>query len=355
MEGSATLELEGLRVVKGEGKLAAHADAPVPLLVQGVTLATLDTGSSTASNRFVTMKLRREPDRMLVDVDVPQLVARLPKAQARSVLALGENADIQVAEPLSEPTPPRDATALPWTIAFALGNVRVTRSDIEVPVGGRPVLELGKEATVGGFVTLKAGGRVPALGHVFIVDGGRVTFDTGEADNPHIDVTASWRAPEGTTVYATIQGKYQEATIRLTSDPALPEPEIMALLLGGTPGGAGGGGPSGGALAAGAASQLGLYDLLSNTPLSNVQFSAGSRENQYGTSNTAYTAAVRVSDEVWVEGTYEQAGGVEKADPSASAPAFSAAVDWRFHRNWSIRTEAGTATTALDLLWSYRY
>ena len=350
LTGRATIHLEGLRVVSGDADSAADPNAPVPVLVEGVTLATVDT-----RGHAVHMELDREPERMRVAVTVPHLLARLPKEQSRSVQPLGDNPDVQVAQPMTEPTAPRSGTALPWTIAFTLGgDVRLTRSDIEILVAGKPSLELGKEATVGGYVTLRAGGRIPALGHTFAIDGGTVTFDTGEADNPHIDATASWRSPDGTNVHATIQGKWKEATIRLTSDPPLPEPEIMAILLGGTPGTAGGG-PSGGAIAAGAASQLGLYDLLSNTPLSNVQFSADSRENQYGNSNTAYTAAVRVSDEVWLEGTYEQAGGVEKTDPNTAAPAFSAAVDWRFHRNWSLRTEAGTATTALDLLWSYRY
>lgn len=353
LEGSATLFLDGLRVASGTARLAADPRAPVPFLVQGVPLASIDTGNDPAT-RFVEVTLKREPALMKVEVSVPRLRARLPKSQSRDVVSVADNPDIHVIQPLSERTAPRSDDALPWKLSFSLGDVRVTRSDVEVPVSGRPVLVLDKTATMGGYVTLEPGGRVPALGHVFIIENGAVYFDTGEASNPRVDVTASWRAPEGTTIYATIRGRFKEAAIKLTSDPAMPEPQIVALLLGGSPS-IGSAAPSGEALAAGAASQLGLNDLLSDTPFNAVQFSAGSRENQYGASNTAYTASVRVSDEVWVEGTYEQAGAAEKSDPNSAAPAFSAAVDWRFHKDWSLRTEIGTATTALDLLWSYRY
>jgi hypothetical protein len=30
-------------------------------------------------------------------------------------------------------------------------------------------------------------------------------------------------------------------------------------------------------------------------------------------------------------------------------------VDWRFRRNWSLRTEVGNIGAGLDLVWQYRY
>ncbi len=353
---SARLYLNGLALDHGVAAVnLGSGHSGVPLMTEGVQLATVTTGAP------ITVKLRRVPQQMLVDVDVPKAEAKLPRATSRNVISLEQDPDIEVLQPLGEPVEHRSGQALPWRVAFKLGDVRIMRSDIEVPIRGEPVIEIGKKAEVKGYVSLEPGGRVPALGKVFVIDGGRVTFDTGNSSNPHVDVTASWRSPEGTTVYATVQGTVKGAKLRLSSDPAMPEPEIIALLLGGPTGEseAGSGGQQAQAIGVGAAA-LGFNELFSETPLGAVQFRASTRENRYtSTSNPAYTAAVRISDEVWLEGTYEQGGATGGAgDPNASGAskaAFSAAIDWRFHRNWSLRTEAGNASTAIDLLWHYRY
>ncbi len=357
---SARLYMDGLRLDRGSAAVNLGTNqAGVPLMTEGVELA------SVTSKAPVTVTLHRVPERMMVDVNVPRAVAKLPRATSRDVISLGSNPDIEVMQPLYEPVEHRSGEALPWHVVFNLGDVRVIRSDVEVPIHGQPIIDINKEAEVKGYVTLDPGGRVPALGKVFVIDGGRVSFDTGDSSNPHVDVTASWRSPDGTTVYANVQGTLKEAQLRLSSDPAMPEPEIMALLLGGSPSDsgteAGSGGQQAQAIGVGAAA-LGFNELFSETPLGAVQFRTSTRQNQYtSSSNPAYTAAVRISDEVWLEGTYEQGGatgGGSAGDPSASGAnkaAFSAAIDWRFHKNWSLRTEAGNASTALDLLWHYRY
>ena len=59
-----------------------------------------------------------------------------------------------------------------------------------------------------------------------------------------------------------------------------------------------------------------------------------------------------ISDEVWVELSYKN---LETSGPAENSDAASATVDWRFKRDWSLRTEAGTIGTGVDLLWQYRY
>jgi hypothetical protein len=356
---SARLYMDGLRLDRGAAAVNLGAGQNgVPLMTEGVQLA------SVTSKVPVTVTLHRLPQRMIVDVEVPDAVAKLPRATSQNVISLDDNPDIQVLQPLGEPVEHRSEQALPWHIIVNLGTVRVIRNDIEVPIDGQPIVDIGEKAEVKGYISLQPGGRVPALGKVFIVDGGRVTFDTGDSSNPHVDATASWRSPEGTTVYAKLQGTVKDAKLRLSSDPAMPESEIMALLLGGpsSQGGTetGSRGQQAQAIGVGAAA-LGFNELFSETPLGAVQFRTSTRENRYtSTSNPAYTAAVRISDEVWLEGTYEQGGatGAGAGEPNASGgskAAFSAALDWRFHRNWSLRTEGGNASTAIDLLWHYRY
>jgi len=55
----------------------------VPVMLEGVSQATA-TG-------IATLKLDREEELMVVTVDVPNLIARLPQASSREVVQLGDN------------------------------------------------------------------------------------------------------------------------------------------------------------------------------------------------------------------------------------------------------------------------
>jgi hypothetical protein len=66
-----------------------------------------------------------------------------------------------------------------------------------------------------------------------------------------------------------------------------------------------------------------------------------------------YTAAVRIRENLWFEASeYLQD---EYGTESTTRNVVSGTVDYRFARRWSLRTLAGNAGGALDLLWQYRY
>jgi translocation and assembly module TamB len=350
----AKLYLDGLRFRRGEASIQTVGQY-VPVQVQGVTLA-------TASGR-AKLVLERETGRILVRVDVPALEIRLPPSTDRKLIALPPDADIAVAQPLGEPEAPRTGEALPWHVVFALGDqVRVVRSDLSVPITGEPALDLGAKTQVQGYVDLEPGGRLEALGKEFSIKTGRLRFDTGENGNPHLDVTAAWQAPES-TVYVEIHGTLNKATISFRSDPPRPESEIVALLLTGTTDDVDSSehtSETGMALGAGSQAAAPILDkLFSKTPLSGIKFQATATGG-----TPAYTASYRVSDAVWLEGIYKPQGGTS-ADTGQSGgsdltgqtrqDAFAGAVDYRFHRDWSLRTEGGNASAGLDILWQYRY
>jgi autotransporter translocation and assembly factor TamB len=340
-----TIYVEGVRVERADASFNAKE---VPLLIQGVSQATA-TGNAFAY-------LRRRENEMEVTVRIPNLTAKLPRSSSRDVVSLDANKAIVVAQPLGEP---REAggTALPWRFVIELGkNVRIRRNDLDVPITGQPVVELGEETRVRGFVELEPGGRIQALGKVFVIESGRVRFETDDASNPYLNATASWRAPDGSTVYIDVKGTLKEAKVSFTSDPARPEAEIMALLLGGPAPSSGGTdeeGAGGGATAAGSAAVGGavpiVNELLADSPLGRVEFRTATYEGQ-----ASYTAAVRVFENVWFETTY-RARETDENTPNAETPDVSGTVDWRFRRNWSLRTEVGTLGTGMDLLWQYRY
>jgi len=336
VSAAADLYLTGLRL---EDARATANLKNVPLMIQGVSQATLTGGAS--------LELFPGRDPMLVAISLQDLTAALPRTSGRAVLAVDDNPDISVKQPLREPLRAARGEALRWQLAFDLARkVRITRSDMEIPLRGRPVIDLADTTRVSGDLELESGGRVQLLGKGFVIESGEVHFDTPDPSDPHLRVLASWRAPDGTTVYVDVGGTMKQATLRLESDPSLTQPEIQALLLGGSSSG-------GEAQAAG----LGygadfMGQLLADTPLKQLELRTGNETTADDVSYATYSAVVPMGENVWVELSYKN---LEGSGPVEQRDAASAIIDWRFKRDWSLRTEAGTIGTGLDLLWQYRY
>lgn len=320
LTGSAELVLSGLRVTSGTGELSAQ---DLPVLFHGAP-----QGRVTGSSSF---RLSRDGEVYLIQANVENLVAALPESSTRAVIDLAQNEDVTVVQ---EQNPEEGAsTPSDFVVTVYLGNgVRLRRTHVDLGVSGAPIVYLGKETEVVGSVDIAQGSAVPVLGKPFLIEHGRVIFDTGRPQNPRLDVTASWRSPTDTTVLVDVTGTLEEPQISLRSDPPLPESEVAALVLG-----------SGTNIAA-----QSLTQLVSENPIElRVESTAESKPR--------YTAAVPVGRNLWFEAsTYQQS----QMNPSASGTdrnVYSGTVDYRFAPRWSLRTEAGTAGGALDLLWQYRY
>lgn len=334
---SADLYLEGLSLTGGRANVNVKE---VPFLIAGVSKATL-TGSSS-------LTLERRSDHMHVEVVVPELTADLPRSSGHDVIVVDAHPDIEIVQPIAEPSERRSGESEVWDLAFQLGRkVRVKRADMEVRLRGNPVVRLADKVDITGDVELTPGGRAQLLGKIFTVESGEAHFDTGEPTNPHIRVLASWRAPDGTTVYVEVRGTYREATLTLRSDPPRTEQEIQALLLGGTAetGDAGAAGISYGADF--------LGELLAETPLKGLQLRTSNERSVDDRTYATWAIATQVSDEIWFEGSFKS---LESQGPGQQGGnGVSGTIDWRFRKNWSLRTEAGNIGAGLDLVWQYRY
>ncbi len=86
-----------------------------------------------------------------------------------------------------------------------------------------------EEPRIGGTARLVRGDYTFA-GTRFELTRGRILFDVGEPINPRLDVLAE-TAKNGTNVDIAITGNAQSPAIAFSSDPALPEEEILARLL----------------------------------------------------------------------------------------------------------------------------
>jgi hypothetical protein len=338
VRGDAELWLRGLRVVNGEANLALD---DVPLSVKGV--------SRGIARGHVKARLERVKDYLSLEVKIPDLRVRLPASSTRSLIALEPNPDLHVLQAVEEPS---DATrdALLWKIQLDIGNnVRLQRADLDIPITGHPTIDFQYDLRPSGTIEASPGGRITVFDQSFSIDRALVQLVPDEPDNPRVDVTASWRAPDGTTVYVDVTGRAQDATVLTRDDRGLQEVERFYLITGGAVS-EGQQLADGGAADTGAIGQtfsLGINELLRNS-LGNVAVRIGTTSDD----RASYSASVRLTDKLSFQGSFQPAS---QSNLEESTNDLTGTLDYRFTRRWSLRTELGTSGGAFDLLWSHRY
>jgi hypothetical protein len=342
---SAVIELEELDLKRIGARIERATQ--VPLVIDGVKQADL-TGLGTVEltpKRDKTGPVRE----YYIEAAVQALDLELPRAKAREVVALSENPDVVVLQPLGRDAYRKNQTtesSTPIRIRLLLGKrTKVTRSDFTLPISGSPELVIGTKLKTTGSVQLEPTGHIQLFGKTFVIVRGRVTLNPDEPNNPRFEVVATWRGPSH-VVTATVTGTRETAQLRLSSDPPLPsESQVMALLLSGS-------GSDVSTTTAGLGVGATLFnEFISETPLSSLELRT-SQDEQHAN----YTAAVPLKENLWFEGTYQSTPTTGlRPNASAAREGFSGTVDWRFRRNWSLRTELGTLGAGADLLWQYRY
>lgn len=350
LSGSATLYFDNLELLRGQFQLD---QSNVPLLTDGVKLADL-TGHASGN-------IESNGTEKNVTLELPRLNVELPMSSDRDLIELTDNPTIEILQPLAAPSAQKELEENPttWNVQVELGDaVRVKNRMINLGLTGSPHLKYTNELSMTGRVELVPGGRIQVMGRVFVIDHGAILFDTESVTNPHIDVSATWRAPNGVLVRATVGGTADRPLLEWSSDPPLPggEAEVIAMVLGGS-GRAQSGDAGGAGLAYGAAI---VNELLGQSGVKGVEIYA-TRQSDAGKGQVArlsdrswdnYTAAFQVSESLWFEGSYKQETAGPETTPRSGV---SGTLDWRFHPAWSARTEIGTLGIGLDLLWQYRY
>lgn len=338
LKGDVELWLRGLRVVNGEANLALD---DVPLSVKGV--------SRGIGRGHVKARLERVNDYLSLQVKIPELRVRLPASSTRGLIALEPNPDLHVLQAAEEPSD-SSRDALLWKVQLDIGNnVRIQRADLDIPVTGHPTIEFQYEVRPSGTIEAAPGGRINLFDQSFSIERALVQFIPDEPDNPRVDVTASWRAPDGTTVYVDVTGRAQDATVLTRDDRGLQEVERFYLITGGAVS-EGQQLADGGAADAGALGQtfsLGINELLRNS-LGNVAVRIGTTSDD----RASYSASVRLSEKLSFQGSFQPAS---QSNLEESTNDLTGTLDYRFTRRWSLRTELGTSGGAFDLLWSHRY
>ena len=131
-------------------------------------------------------------------------------------------------------TPPPPPSSKPWTTQLTtdLKDVEVTRgTDLDVDLDGQVKVVSAAKTDVSGQIHLKEGGKLSVQGKDFVIVSGIVTLVGADPSNPQIVVKAGYTAADGTVVYANFVGPLKTGKVTLSSEPALPQEEIVQLLL----------------------------------------------------------------------------------------------------------------------------
>lgn len=347
--------------VTGDLKLDIDATEKIPVTFEGVPLGD--------AYGHVDASLRAEKRNVDIAVALPSLTFELPESEARGVQKLAEDPDVGLMDRrYREGTKKRGQEAVRVLVHVGLGatldevrtesptssgKVLVRRGGLDVQLSGRPTVELADTLRVTGTVDTVSG-RVTALGKPFNVERGFVRFDGDNAQNPYLALRASWDSPEGGRVYAELSGYLQDAKLRLRSDPPRSESEVLGLLLFGRDPSASSTVP-GQINDQGVAAGSGVASTVLNSLLDPVEVFGQRFETRVDTTSargTSIGVATEIRPRLWAQVDVSTAQQRDRQNADLSA----LTLDWRFQRNWSLRTTVGDrGSSVLELLWQYRY
>jgi len=166
-------------------------------------------------------------------------------------------------------------------------------------------------------------------------------------------VRAGYKAPDGTTVYATFVGPLKTGKVTLSSEPSLPQQEIVELLMFGTTGGPQAQSPSPDA----ASSVVGTVGGEAAQPLNHALGQMGLGSVRADVDTTSSTNP-RPEIEIQIARDISLKVGVVlgQVPPGVNPDHTLVTVAWRFLSRWSLASTLGDAgTTIFDLLWQRRY
>jgi translocation and assembly module TamB len=299
-----------------------------------------------------------------VQIAVPQLRVILPERSSVDVQALGPMADVRIGAHRGSratfvllPAPSIEArreTSSGPAIDVHLDDVELVRgTDLKIDLEGDLRVRSGATAAVTGQIRLKSGGLLAVEGRNFTIDSGTVTLVGQDPTNPEVVVKAGYKAPDGTTVYATFVGPLKTGKVTLTSEPSLPQQEIVELLLFGTAGGpqvqAASGSPETSlvGIAGGEAAQP-LNHLLSELGVGAVRADVDATNS----ANLRPGVEVQIARNI----SLKLAVVLGQLPPGVNPDTTLLTVAWRFLSRWSLSSTVGNVgTTIFDLLWQRRY
>lgn len=380
-QGSIRLKEATFRGTSGRGKLEAEAkmrgiepqSAKLRLIVARnerlpISLFGLGTGEfwGDIRNEF---NFDWEKKTIAIKTGVKEFQLRFPELPTDQLQSLesdehilvgtrdGQGDWIEVAlQPIAKPS--EDA---PWSIQVGadLGKKFWLQQGPtrRIQLGGALKIDAAanEEVRVAGQLHL-ARGRIEINGRMFEVREGTITFQPEEPENPVIVATARWESPDGITVIARFEGPVKSGVMTLTSDPPLPEDQVLSLLLFGDTGGLGSvgnsdqqsGGVDQAATVGGSVASQGLNQALSR--IEGVDLSTRVAGGDSG--NVRPEVVIQLTNSLSAEVGYN----LQEPSPGKSPDRTLLSLELRVIGGHSLSATVGDRGSSLvDWVWRYRY
>jgi translocation and assembly module TamB len=361
---SGVAHMQGAALVAEANVKIAKRDA-LPLDVQGANVGTVygqfGIKATTSADRTTSL-----------DVDVPSLHVELPGSSTRSVQDLDapppemhvgvyvsperflvlptDGAGLAEMQDANRAPPPT-----PTTVAVHLGrDVEIRRgTDLRVTLDGNITAKLEQKVQMNGQIRL-LGGKLEVQAKSFEIQTGTVTF-LGDPSNPMVNVTAGWTAEDGTKVIADYTGPLKTGKVTLRSEPALPQNEIVALVLFGTADGSQATpyATAQPAIATKAGTAVGGFataDL--NRGLDKLTGLDITTKVDTSHANARPEVRVQVARDI----SLQLAFVLGTPPPGTNPDTTFVTINWRFLRAWSLETTLGNLGSSIaNIVWQRRY
>jgi translocation and assembly module TamB len=320
-----------------------------------------------------------------VDIALPRFHLELPNETARSSQKLDDEPTVRMGTHTEEgfvtllrepPKPAAKPTAKPAAnptteeagkpsapeggvlVRIALGReVRVYRTNaIDAWLSGKVhALLRGSRLEVSGAVQVDRG-FVEIQGRRFGIEHAMASFDpTRPPEDPTVTATAVYDAPDATRIFADYTGTAETGKLRLYSDPALEQTEILSLIAFGTREGgeSSRGSSSAGAVGTAASAGGGIAAQGLNKVLSDITpVDITTRVDTSDAQDPRPEVAVAITDKVSASVGYRVSLPMPGQNPDRSM----LRVEYRFRPRWLLETTVGDkGTSIVDLVWKLRY
>jgi translocation and assembly module TamB len=362
LQASASVRLDGSTLQSARGSLIIPSSTPILLSAAGAEIGTVDGRFD-----FAEAALAKGAG-IEVKVSVPHVRIELPEATTTNAIGLGP-IDVHVGSHRGTPstffvvsddpgtqTSPSAAssTASVMRVETNLKDVQVVRgTELSVGLTGKVNVVSSARTDITGQIDLKRGGKLSVQGKDFVVESGVVTLGSSDPSNPQIVLKAAWTAGDRTVVYANFVGPLKTGKVTLTSEPALPEEEIVQLLIFGSADGQQAQNPS----ADPTVSAIGTAGGEVAQPLNHMfnQLGMSAVSVKVDTKDSA-TPKPEVEVQIARDISFQIAIVLGIPPPGVNPDTTLLTIDWRFANKWSLAATLGDAgTTVFDLLWQKRY
>jgi translocation and assembly module TamB len=360
LDATAVLQLDGTHLQTARGVVVIPSRSGIPVSAGGAEIGTIE-------GRFEIAEVTSDEGRTMgITVKVPQLRVTLPDGSTNDAIALGPVGNVRLGAHRGLPTtfvllPIRpvstsdasSAAAKRLKVGVDLDDVRVVRgTDVKIDLDGHLTVEAGASTDVTGRINLRRGGVISVEGKSFTVESGTVTMIGPDPSNPEVLVKAGWSAPDGTVVYANFVGPLKTGKVTLSSEPQLPQQDIVELLLFGSVDGQQAGAPS----ATTENTAIGTAGGQAAQPLNHMLNQLGLGAVSAKIDTTESTPKPEVAVQIARDISLQIAEVLGQVPPGVNPDTTLLTVDWRFLTKWSLATTVGNlGTTIFDLLWQKSY